>query len=179
MQNTMTENPDPSPLSADATFSERIARLGEHDALRILSFVIRVFLAYTFLISGAEKLVAMRTFGHNIAAYGILPDALSNIAAALFVWSEIIIGVFLFAGVLVRGSGLVSSALLLLFLIAIISALARGLEIDCGCFANPEPIGLHKVWEDLALLAGATYLILFPKSYLMWAQLVHTPDRSR
>ncbi len=168
MHTTISGNPAATSLSTGTTFSDRIARLGDHDALRILSLLIRLFLAYTFLISGAEKLVAMGVFGRNIFAYGILPESLSNIAAALFVWTEIVIGVFLFAGAMIRGSALVASTMLVLFLIAIISALARGLEIDCGCFANPEPIGWHKVWEDLAYLAAALYLIFFPKSYFMW-----------
>lgn len=168
MHKSITDNPAAPSRSTGTTFSDRIAQLGDHDALRILSLLVRLFLAYTFLISGAEKLVAMGVFGRNIYAYGILPESLSNIAAALFVWAEIIIGVLLFAGTLIRGSALVASTMLVLFLIAIISALARGLQIDCGCFAKPEPIGWHKVWEDLALLAGAVYLILFPKSYFMW-----------
>lgn len=156
----------PAPLDQPTT-ADRIARTGDHPAMRILSLLLRLLLASVFLVSGAEKLVAMKSFAGNIADYGILPVELSNIAAALFVWTEIVVALLLLAGLAIRGSALVTSGMLVLFLVAIISALARGLDIDCGCFANPEPIGWHKVWEDLALLAAALYLLFFPRSYFM------------
>lgn len=140
--------------------------LASHPAMQALSLAVRLFLGTVFLVSGAEKLGALRTFGKSIAAYQILPEELSNIMALLFVWTEIIVGVLLFAGALVRGSALVTSGMLLVFLVAILSAMARGLDIDCGCFAGkPEPVGWKKVAEDVGLLAAAVFLIYFPRSY--------------
>jgi uncharacterized membrane protein YphA (DoxX/SURF4 family) len=136
-------------------------------ALRMLSLAARVFLGTVFLVAGAEKLGALKTFGKAIAAYDMFPEPLANIAALLFVWAEIVVGILLFAGAAVRGSSLVTSGMLVIFLIAILTAMARGLDIDCGCFpGNPEPVGWKKVLEDIGLLAVAIYLIYFPKSYL-------------
>jgi uncharacterized membrane protein YphA (DoxX/SURF4 family) len=134
--------------------------------MRTLSLAARLFLGSVFLISGAEKLGALKTFGHAIANYEILPEPLANIAGLLFVWAELVVGILMIAGAVIRGSALLTSGMLVVFLIAIISAIARGLDIDCGCFAgNPEPVGWKKVAEDVGLLAVAVFLIYFPKSY--------------
>ena len=154
-----------------------ISETGERDPatspiMRGLSFAARLFLGSVFLISGAEKLGALKTFGHAIANYEILPEPLSNIAALLFVWAEIVVGILMIAGIAIRGSALVTSGMLVVFLIAIVSAIARGLDIDCGCFAgDPEPVGWKKVAEDVGLLAVAVFLIYFPKSYLTMEKL--------
>ena len=148
-----------------------------HPAMQWLSLAVRVVLGVIFLVSGAEKLTTLDTFAHAIANYEIIPYSLANIFALLVVWTEIAIAVLLLAGAAVRGTGLVTGALLVMFLIAILSAMARGLEIDCGCFdpgagVEPEKVGWPKVFEDLALLAGAVYLIYFPKSPLTIDRLV-------
>lgn len=140
--------------------------LADHPAMRTLSLAARMLLAIVFLIAGAEKIGALNTFADSIAAYGMLPSGVENVVALAFVWTEIVVGVLLFAGAAIRGAALVTGAMLVMFLVAIISAIARGLEIDCGCFAgNPEPVGLKKVLEDTGLLAAAIFLIYFPRSY--------------
>ncbi|MCE2504380.1 MAG: DoxX family membrane protein [Chlorobi bacterium] len=141
----------------------------EHPAMSWLSFGVRLLLGIIFLVSGAEKLGALDTFAHAIVNYEIIPYSLSNIFALLFVWTEIAIAVLLISGAAIRGAALVTSTLLVIFIVAILTAMARGLEIDCGCFApdagiEPEKVGWPKVFEDLALLAGAIFLIYFPKS---------------
>lgn len=149
----------------------RIDRLSQSPLMQTLSLIARMVLGVVFLVAGAEKLGALDQFGHAIANYQIVPIPLVNIAALLFVWFEITAGILLIAGAAVRGSALVSSALLVAFLIAILTAMARGLKIDCGCFvsangASGEQVGWPKVMEDVGLLILALFLIYFPHSYL-------------
>jgi uncharacterized membrane protein YphA (DoxX/SURF4 family) len=146
--------------------------------LQALSLAARLVLGSVMLIAGAEKLTALEQFAHAIANYQLLPISTVNIAAILFVWTEITVGILLLAGAAVRGSALVSGALLLIFIIAVLTAMARGLEIDCGCFVSKadlaagtkpaaiDTVGWPKVFVNLATLAGAIFLIYFPKSYL-------------
>lgn len=142
--------------------------LALHPAIRTLSLALRLLLATVFLIAGVEKLIGFNTFARNIAAYEMLPDALVNIVALSFIWTEIVVGVLFYAGAAIRGSALVTSAMLVLFLIAILSAMARGMTIDCGCGGGlAEPVGWKKVIEDVGLLTAAISLIYFPKSYFM------------
>jgi uncharacterized membrane protein YphA (DoxX/SURF4 family) len=152
--------------------------------MRTLSLAARLVLGTVFLIAGAEKLTALDAFGHAIANYQIVPIPLVNIGALLFVWAEIVIGVLLIAGAAVRGSSLMAGALLILFLVAILSAMARGLQIDCGCFVSAqksavETVGWPKVFEDIALLAGAIFLVYFPRSYLTLDGLLRREGRER
>jgi uncharacterized membrane protein YphA (DoxX/SURF4 family) len=151
----------------ESSSSSRTAEAQVPPALRLLSLAARLTLGAVFLVAGAEKLGALKTFGKSIAAYQMLPEPLANIAALIFVWAEIVVGILLIAGAAIRGSSLVTSGLLVIFLIAVLTAMARGLDIDCGCFpGHPEPVGWRKVFEDLGLLAMAIYLIYFPKSFL-------------
>lgn len=152
--------------------------LAQSPALRWISLGLRLFLAIVFLVAGAEKLIALKTFGAAISHYEILPESISNILALAFVWTEIVVGVLLFAGAAVRGSALVISSMLTIFLIAILSAMARGMEIDCGCFAGAsEPVGWKKVFEDLGMLASAIFLIYFPHSYFTIDKLLRREGR--
>lgn len=110
----------------------------EHPGFRIAALVARVVLGVVMLIAGAEKLGALEAFGANIYNYQILPVELVNIAALLFVWAEIAVGVLLVVGAGVRGSAMLSGLMLALFIVAIGSAMARGLKIDCGCFVGKD-----------------------------------------
>jgi hypothetical protein len=61
--------------------------------------------------------------------------------------------------------------------------MARGLEIDCGCFAPAdgsagEKVGWPKVMEDVGLLAAAIFLIYFPKSYFTIDTLLRREGRA-
>ncbi len=151
--------------------------LERHPAIEFLSLAARLTLGIIFLVSGAEKLGNLNAFAQAIAHYEIVPEVAANLFAGLIVWTEIAIAVLLIAGAGIRGAALTSGVLLTIFIIAILSAMARGLEIDCGCFApgsgaEPEKVGWPKVFEDIALLAGAIFLIYFPKSPLTLDRLL-------
>jgi uncharacterized membrane protein YphA (DoxX/SURF4 family) len=155
----------------------------ETPLMQSLSLAARLVLGVVFLVAGAEKLTALDQFAHAISIYQIVPVSMVNLAALLFVWTEITVGVLLIAGGAVRGSALVAGAMLVVFLIAIFSAMARGLEIDCGCFVNKdgsagEKVGWPKVFEDVGLLAAALFLVYFPKSYFALDNLLRREGRN-
>jgi hypothetical protein len=66
-------------------------------------------------------------------------------------------------------SGLLGALTMLVFIIAISQAWARGLSIDCGCFGgggaiDPEDTNyLSEIIRDIGLLALGIYLYYFPK----------------
>lgn len=155
--------------------------LAEHPGMRTLSLLVRFALGGVFLIAAIGKLNSLTTFAGEIANYGILPESWSAVAAVSIAWSEMVIAVLLYAGAAVRGAALLSGALLVTFLIAIISAMARGLEIGCGCFAgSDQTVGWPKVIEDVALLAGSIFLVYFPRSWAMVGDLWgREEDRAR
>lgn len=151
--------------------------LERHPAIEFLSLAARIALGIIFLVSGAEKLGDLNAFAQAISNYEIIPVVLSNFFATLIVWTEIMVAVLLIAGAGVRGAAMVTGTLLITFIIAITIAMARGLEIDCGCFVpgsgtEPDKVGWPKIFEDVALLAGAIFLIYFPKSPLTLDRLL-------
>lgn len=133
MQNDRTVVIDRVPMA-----SARPAHLSqeEHPGFKAAALVARIVLGIVMIIAGAEKLGALEAFGANIYNYQILPVELVNIAALLFVWAEITVGILLVVGAGVRGSAFLSGIMLLVFIVAIGSAMARGLKIDCGCFVG-------------------------------------------
>ena len=83
--------------------------------------------------------------------------------AIILPWIELVAGILLLFGVMVKENSAIISVLLLLFTIAIIISLARGLNIDCGCFGTTlgTQIGLLKVGENLSLLIMSLVLMKF------------------
>jgi len=58
--------------------------------------------------------------------------------------------------------------MLLVFIIAIGISLARGLNIDCGCFgtADGDQLGLIKLLQNIGLLAIGIILIIYNSTFL-------------
>jgi uncharacterized membrane protein YphA (DoxX/SURF4 family) len=156
----------------------------EMPLMQTISLAARLVLGVVFLVAGAEKLTALDQFAHAISNYQLVPVSMVNIAALLFVWTEIAVGVMLIAGAAVRGNALVAGAMLLVFIVAILSAMARGLEIDCGCFVAAdgsagEKVGWPKIFEDVGLLAAALFLVYFPKSYFALDNLLRREAKTQ
>jgi len=83
---------------------------------------------------------------------------------------EFIAGIFLMFGLFRKGSSLVIIGLLAVFLIALVQAYARGLDIDCGCFGSNSAEKttsadiLIRIFQDILLLAGAIIIFKFSRS---------------
>lgn len=132
---------------------------------RLLMFAARCVLGTVFIVAAMDKIAIPETFAISVEAYHLVPVQLVNVFAIVVPWIELLCGIFLVAGVFVRGSALLLSSLLGVFIFAIVSALMRQLKIDCGCFgpAHATPIGWEKVLEDIGLLVLGMYLYFFAK----------------
>lgn len=116
------------------------------------------------LADPAENVVAVR-------AYQLLPESVVPLVGHALPVVEILVGLCLLLGLLVRGSAVLSCVLLVAFVVGIASAWARGLSIDCGCFgggAGPVQNAQAKYpWEiarDLGLLALSVWLVWRPRT---------------
>ena len=103
----------------------------------------RLILAVTFLYAGIEKLRDPLAFADSIASFQILPDALINLVALSLPVLEIFLGLMLLTDYEAGLAALTTLILMAVFIVALISALVRGLEVDCGCFGSSEP----SVWQ--------------------------------
>jgi hypothetical protein len=62
-----------------------------------------------------------------------------------------------------KASATISIILFVVFIVAIASAMARGLIIDCGCFAHSDAkVGWTRLLEDIGLLILSIYLFIYP-----------------
>jgi uncharacterized membrane protein YphA (DoxX/SURF4 family) len=92
---------------------------------------------------------------HNFHLEAVIPMALTNLLAMTIPWIELIAGLALVSGVRPRAGAFVYVALLTVFTLGVIQALARGLSFDCGCFGKvgSAPIGVKKLAENLGMIA--------------------------
>lgn len=123
--------------------------------------IIRIVLGAIFLYAGALKAADTKVFAGSIEAYRLLPYFGNYLAASILPWIEILCGVLLVTGVRARVGAVMTILLNLVFIAAMASAIARGLEIDCGCFrqgAKDPP--LLAIGRDL-LFIGMAALVLW------------------
>lgn len=124
----------------------------------IVALVVRVILGCLFLYSGAHKLGDLKSFAEAIENYQLLPVATIHFFALLVPWLEIVAGLAVTTGILLRGGAFMLTLLLLLFTSAIAISIMNGVDISCGCalpFAEAARIGWRKLVENLVLLAAA------------------------
>lgn len=126
----------------------------------LLLLLIRLAVGIFFLLASIGKIADPSLFAREIANYRLLPDILVNIFAITLPWIEAASAIFLITGIRLKTNSAIISSLLVVFIVALLSAMARGLNINCGCIANQVTmVGWNKVFEDAALLLGA--LIVF------------------
>ncbi len=141
--------------------------------LRWIDLAIRLIVGGAFIYAGSLKIVEPLQFGDNIASFQILPNIFVNSFALSLPVFEMLTGALLIAVLLLPADAIGRPAALALvivcgvFLIAVVSALARGLTIDCGCFGTGTPTRA-KMWMDLvrdfALFLGVLFVYRYPST---------------
>lgn len=123
----------------------------------------RWYLGVLFIGASLHKIAAPHSFALDIATYDILPLALVNLVAIVLPWLEVSAGGMLLVGWRVRAAALLVTAMMVVFLVALVIALARGLDMSCGCFASQgaieDPISRWTVLRDLVWLALAGFVV--------------------
>lgn len=130
----------------------------------IFSLVLRLLVGCVFIVAGVGKIADTNHFAKEITNYNLLPLESINLIALVMPWLELCSGLLLIFGVRLKANSVLISAMLIVFILAAISAIARGLDINCGCFGKTteKKLGWEKVFENLGLLS-ATLLIFFSK----------------
>lgn len=129
---------------------------------RIFYHLCHLLLGALFLYAGALKAMDVESFAGTVAAYRLLPYAGNVLVAATLPYVEMLAGILLLTGSRVRASALLLGLLTLFFMFILATVIARGLEIDCGCFgpaANSSPVAA--LWRDagIVLLAAVTFVL--------------------
>ncbi len=141
-----------------------------------LAVPLRLYLGVLFLYAAVHKVADPAAFALDVATYEILPLGLVNLTAITLPWIEIVAGALLLAGLRVRPAAIVVAALMAVFLLALVLALVRGLDMSCGCFASQaaesDPISWRTVLRDLVWLAMAVHVAVFDRARLSVAHLI-------
>jgi uncharacterized membrane protein YphA (DoxX/SURF4 family) len=129
--------------------------------------VLRLGMAGVFVGAAVPKIAAPDLFALAIHNYQMLPPWGVNGMAVVLPWLELIVGACLAAGIWRRASALVMTLLMVVFMIALMSAAARGLSISCGCFEVGESAEKSSlVWallRDAGFLAATLVLVRFDR----------------
>jgi len=137
-----------------------------------IGLVARLVTGGVWIVAGALKLPYPADSVRAVRAYDLLPEAVVPAVGHLLPVVEVVIGLCLVLGVLVRSSAAVSALLFVAFIIGISSAWARGLSIDCGCFGGggeiPDAAAKYpgEIARDVGLLALSAWLVVRPRSRL-------------
>ncbi|RLA57767.1 MAG: hypothetical protein DRR04_12290 [Gammaproteobacteria bacterium] len=129
----------------------------------------RIVVGGLFVVAGSIKLRSPQEFANAIKAFKVFPaetgDHLIMMSTFTMPWVELIAGVLLIIGWRARDAALVISGMLAMFILAVISVIARKLEVDCGCFGKLElfcdgPIGACGIIRNLVMLAMALAVLV-------------------
>jgi uncharacterized membrane protein YphA (DoxX/SURF4 family) len=164
---------------------------------RYLTLGTRIVLGGMFLVAGIAQLVQLDRFvslaklvnaipfytfaelyditpSEQFVTIGMLPDTLVRAYATYLPAVEVIIGITLLAGILLRFSSSISILMLISFIVAKIVTTSHGYELPFGDFSLPEYIyGGLAVWlirlsmaVDFVLVAFAFQIILHKDDFL-------------
>jgi uncharacterized membrane protein YphA (DoxX/SURF4 family) len=100
-------------------------------------------------------------FAIQVEAFKLLPPWGVQFVAHTLPFAEIVLGLLVLIGWRLRIWASFLTLIMLGFFVVVTRAYLLHMNINCGCFATPEPIGPRKILEDAALSALAllmTYL---------------------
>lgn len=128
------------------------------------TLISRIILGGVFVAAGATKIADPGGLAASIRSYGLaLSEWFVSLSAHALPYLEVMLGLYLLVGLFTRASAWAASALMCVFLLALVQGAVRGLEIDCGCFGASAG-GESNLWlaaaRDVGLLALGLHIAL-------------------
>lgn len=119
----------------------------------------RGVLCAVFVAAGAPKFMDPQGFAASIENYHLLPWAMVRVVAVALPVLELCIAAAMLVPGLARGACTLAIALLILFSAAMLQAMAREIDLDCGCFGKggDQNVSLWSVGRNLLLCAVASW----------------------
>jgi uncharacterized membrane protein YphA (DoxX/SURF4 family) len=141
--------------------------LGRIPLIRLLA----IALGLIFVYAAVPKILEVDHFARDVRNYRILPVWSHHIVALWLPWMELLAGICIVSGMWKRAGTIVILGLLSVFSAGLISAVVRGLDIDCGCYGNTvtelaraHRVGLARILENFAMMVVA--LLVLTRSHL-------------
>ena len=163
-----------------------------------VQLVLRLLLGAFFVYASLDKIASPAAFAKVVYQWQVVGPAPSNFVAVTLPWVELLAGALLIVGAWRREAALVIALLLVVFIAAAGSVMARGIDVEnCGCVslaANAAPsawppawmkgVGWFLVTRNVVLLAAALALVgVMPLSHGTQAtggvaSRIHSGERS-
>ena len=149
-----------------------------------ITLLCRLLLGGVLLVAGGLKAFKPSELAGAVAAYKILPTDIAHLIGYALPWLEVALGILLIIGLTTRLAAIAGTAVMIIFIAAIISVWARGILIDCGCFggggevdpskaAEAHSAYLKEILRDLGLALTGIYLYFFPYGRLSIEKPLH------
>lgn len=141
---------------------------------RAVLLVLRLLTAGLFVTAAVVKLADPLEFRASINGFKILPEHVLDPLAFMVPWTELVCALALILGFWARSAALVIGAMLVLFMGAIVSVLARDMHVECGCFGDysllckPGAVGWCNVLQNAIFLAIALPVMIWGPGALSW-----------
>ena len=128
---------------------------------KVIRLPLLLCLSGLFVYAGVLKALDPGAFSVEIDRYHLLPWEASVVLALYLPWMEITCGAALLFGNIRRAGLLLMGSILLVFLAALASAWARGLDIHCGCFGSADAGSTIRgaMVRDIGMLATVLWLL--------------------
>jgi uncharacterized membrane protein YphA (DoxX/SURF4 family) len=124
-----------------------------------LTYPNRMFWPWFFLKLSLSTNISQ--FAAQVEAFKLLPDWGVQFVAHTLPFTEIVLGLLVLTGWRLRIWAPILTALMLGFFFVVTRAYLLHMDINCGCFATPEPIGPRKILEDGAMSLLAVLMTVF------------------
>jgi uncharacterized membrane protein YphA (DoxX/SURF4 family) len=150
-----------------------VSPLARHPRLEL---VLRLLVGAYFVYASLDKIWNPAAFAKIVYQWQVVGPVPSNLVAVTLPWVELVAGLLLIAGAWRREAALVVALMLVVFLVAASSVMARGIDVEnCGCVsvtkaeaASSFPpswtrgVGWFLVSRNLVLLAIALSIAFVP-----------------
>ena len=133
---------------------------------RRVAFVCQTAIGLVFLFSALAKIGDAAGFARQIHHYRMIPFGLENLVAITLPWIELVLALAILTRLMPRAGAGVGLGLMGVFVVMVAAAVARRLDIECGCFgtADATRVGAAKLLENLGLTALAAIGCVAPRS---------------
>jgi uncharacterized membrane protein YphA (DoxX/SURF4 family) len=132
-------------------------------------FLIRLAIGIVFVYAAISKISHPDQFARIIYNYHILPGGVLNLFALFLPWVEILCGLMLITGFWHKSATVILTGMTIVFIIALSTALIRGVNIECGCFSTTSrgkgPV-VDLIVRDTIMLVGFALILAASKMFL-------------
>ncbi|MBI4978898.1 MAG: DoxX family membrane protein [Spirochaetes bacterium] len=136
---------------------------------RFTVLVCRILIGALFIYASISKIFHPVSFAATFINYNVAPEFIAPLVAVFIPWFEFVFGCMLVLGFRTQTAALGIALLLMGFLVGIGINLARGVQMDCGCFEFfgwRENLDIFTFLRDIVFIALTIPPLISEKHFL-------------